>query len=120
MQVSNIRFALLALLLLTRCGPSADKATTEAPAPQAAEPSAETIPALVARLDLERYKATSKGLTQFFEEEFTRLGGRVVAKEAYTQTDPDFKGAFHEKKQDIHEGLIDKRTGRRLVANSTY
>ena len=34
----------------------------------------------------------SKGLTQFFEEEFTRLGGRVVAKEAYTQTDPDFKG----------------------------
>jgi branched-chain amino acid transport system substrate-binding protein len=34
----------------------------------------------------------SKGLTQFFEEEFTKLGGRVVAKEAYTQTDPDFKG----------------------------
>ena len=34
----------------------------------------------------------SKGLTQFFEEEFTRLGGKVVAKEAYTQTDPDFKG----------------------------
>jgi branched-chain amino acid transport system substrate-binding protein len=34
----------------------------------------------------------SKGLTQFFEEEFSRLGGRVVAKEAYTQTDPDFKG----------------------------
>ncbi len=34
----------------------------------------------------------SKGLTQFFEEEFNRLGGRVVAKEAYTQTDPDFKG----------------------------
>lgn len=34
----------------------------------------------------------SKGLTQFFEEEFTKLGGKVVAKEAYTQTDPDFKG----------------------------
>ncbi len=34
----------------------------------------------------------SKGLTQFFEEEFTKLGGRVLAKEAYTQTDPDFKG----------------------------
>lgn len=34
----------------------------------------------------------SKGLTQFFEEEFTRLGGKVIAKEAYTQTDPDFKG----------------------------
>jgi branched-chain amino acid transport system substrate-binding protein len=34
----------------------------------------------------------SKGLTQFFEEEFAKLGGKVVAKEAYTQTDPDFKG----------------------------
>lgn len=34
----------------------------------------------------------SKGLTQFFESEFGRLGGKVVAKEAYTQTDPDFKG----------------------------
>ena len=34
----------------------------------------------------------SKGLTQFFEDEFTKLGGKVVAKEAYTQTDPDFKG----------------------------
>jgi branched-chain amino acid transport system substrate-binding protein len=34
----------------------------------------------------------SKGLTQFFEEEFTKQGGKVLAKEAYTQTDPDFKG----------------------------
>lgn len=34
----------------------------------------------------------SKGLTQFFEQEFTKLGGKVIAKEAYTQTDPDFKG----------------------------
>lgn len=34
----------------------------------------------------------SKGLTEFFEKEFTKLGGQVVAKEAYTQTDPDFKG----------------------------
>ena len=34
----------------------------------------------------------SKGLTAVFEQEFTKLGGRVVAKEAYTQTDPDFKG----------------------------
>lgn len=34
----------------------------------------------------------SKGLTQFFEEEFTKQGGKVVAKEAYTQNDPDFKG----------------------------
>ena len=34
----------------------------------------------------------SKGLTEFFEKEFTKLGGKVVAKEAYSQTDADFKG----------------------------
>lgn len=34
----------------------------------------------------------SKGLTEFFEKEFTKLGGKIVAKEAYAQTDPDFKG----------------------------
>jgi branched-chain amino acid transport system substrate-binding protein len=34
----------------------------------------------------------SKGLTQFFEEEFNKQGGKVIAKEAYTQNDPDFKG----------------------------
>jgi branched-chain amino acid transport system substrate-binding protein len=34
----------------------------------------------------------SKGLTQFFEEEFTKNGGKIIAKEAYTQNDPDFKG----------------------------
>lgn len=34
----------------------------------------------------------SKGLTQFFEQEFTKNGGKIVAKEAYTQQDPDFKG----------------------------
>ena len=33
----------------------------------------------------------SKGLTQFFKEEFSKLGGRVVAEESYTQTDQDFK-----------------------------
>ncbi len=33
----------------------------------------------------------SKGLTEFFEKEFTKLDGKVVAKEAYAQTDPDFK-----------------------------
>jgi branched-chain amino acid transport system substrate-binding protein len=34
----------------------------------------------------------SKGMSQFFEEEFTRLGGRVIQKQTYTQTDSDFKG----------------------------
>lgn len=34
----------------------------------------------------------SKGLTEFFRQEFTKNGGRIVAEEAYTQSDPDFKG----------------------------
>lgn len=33
----------------------------------------------------------SKGLTQFFEQEFTRLGGRVITKQTYAQRDQDFK-----------------------------
>lgn len=33
----------------------------------------------------------SKGLTEFFEREFNKLGGTVIRKETYTQRDPDFK-----------------------------
>jgi branched-chain amino acid transport system substrate-binding protein len=33
----------------------------------------------------------SKGLTQFFKEEFTKLGGSIVAESTYTQDDQDFK-----------------------------
>ena len=31
------------------------------------------------------------------------------------KTDPDYKGAFHEKKERLHEGVIDKRTGKPFV-----
>lgn len=41
----------------------------------------------------------SKGLTQFFEEEFTKQGGRVVTKESYTQNDPDFKAQLTKIRQ---------------------
>ena len=34
----------------------------------------------------------SKGLTQVFEQEFAKLGGRIVSNQSYTQNDPDFKG----------------------------
>jgi branched-chain amino acid transport system substrate-binding protein len=34
----------------------------------------------------------SKGLTQFFKEEFTKLGGTISAESTYTQDDNDFKG----------------------------
>jgi branched-chain amino acid transport system substrate-binding protein len=54
--------------------------------------SANTLKAKTAAILGDVNSDYSKGLTQFFEEEFTRLGGKVVAKEAYTQTDPDFKG----------------------------
>ncbi|MGC2238705.1 MAG: ABC transporter substrate-binding protein [Pyrinomonadaceae bacterium] len=33
----------------------------------------------------------SKGLTKFFEEEFTKLGGTVITKQTYAQKDQDFK-----------------------------
>ena len=33
----------------------------------------------------------SKGLTQFFEQEFTKQGGTVVTKQTYAQRDQDFK-----------------------------
>ncbi|MCY7377310.1 MAG: ABC transporter substrate-binding protein, partial [Pyrinomonadaceae bacterium] len=33
----------------------------------------------------------SKGLTQFFEEEFNKQGGKVLVKQNYANTDPDFK-----------------------------
>jgi branched-chain amino acid transport system substrate-binding protein len=34
----------------------------------------------------------SKGLTQYFTEEFTKLGGKVLEEQKYTQNDTDFKG----------------------------
>ena len=34
----------------------------------------------------------SRGLTDYFELSFTKLGGQVVSKQSYTQGDADFKG----------------------------
>ena len=36
----------------------------------------------------------AKGLTQFFKENFVKLGGEVVAEEAYLQKDTDFKAVL--------------------------
>ncbi|MDQ3061509.1 MAG: ABC transporter substrate-binding protein, partial [Acidobacteriota bacterium] len=33
----------------------------------------------------------SKGLTETFTKTFTKLGGKVISKQSYAQTDPDFK-----------------------------
>lgn len=46
----------------------------------------------------------SKGLTQYFTQEFTKLGGRIVDNQAYTQNDADFKSQLtniREKNPDI-------------------
>ena len=37
----------------------------------------------------------SKGLTENFTQTFTRLGGKIVAKESYFQSDSDFKGQLY-------------------------
>src|SRR5215210_4010323 len=34
----------------------------------------------------------SKGMTQYFVQEFTGSGGQIVVQQSYTQTDADFKG----------------------------
>ncbi|HKS29283.1 MAG TPA: ABC transporter substrate-binding protein [Pyrinomonadaceae bacterium] len=34
----------------------------------------------------------SRGLDQFFTDNFTKMGGRIVEKQSYTQTDQDFSG----------------------------
>jgi len=49
---------------LAACGPSEDASKGET-VPAQAEPAVDIIPTLVKRLDLARYKATIKGLTQF-------------------------------------------------------
>ena len=40
----------------------------------------------------------SRGLTEFFELSFTKLGGQVVSKQSYTQGDSDFRGQLSELK----------------------
>ena len=64
-QVSNVWIALMALLMLARCGPATDTASPDAPPAVQVQAAPDSIPVLVGRLDLERYKATIKGLTQF-------------------------------------------------------
>lgn len=34
----------------------------------------------------------SRGLSEFFEMSFTKLGGEIVSKQSYAQGDPDFRG----------------------------
>jgi branched-chain amino acid transport system substrate-binding protein len=53
--------------------------------------AANTLGAKTAAILGDVNSAYSKGLTEVFEREFTKLGGSIVKKQSYTQNDPDFK-----------------------------
>ena len=54
--------------------------------------AANTLKAKRAAILLDVNSDYSRGLTQFFEDNFTKLGGQIVQKQSYTQTDRDFSG----------------------------
>lgn len=51
-----------------------------------------TLKAKKAAIMLDYNSPYSRGLTEFFELSFTKLGGQVVSKQSYTQGDADFRG----------------------------
>jgi branched-chain amino acid transport system substrate-binding protein len=53
--------------------------------------AANTLKAKTAAILGDNSSDYSKGLTQFFEEEFKRLGGTIITKQTYAQRDQDFK-----------------------------
>jgi len=54
--------------------------------------AANTLKAKKAAIMLDFNSPYSRGLTEFFEASFTRLGGQIVNKQSYTQGDRDYKG----------------------------
>ena len=54
--------------------------------------AANTLKAKKAAIMLDYNSPYSRGLTEFFELSFAKLGGQVVSKHSYTQGDTDFKG----------------------------
>ncbi len=53
--------------------------------------AANTLKAKTAAILGDNSSDYSKGLTQFFEEEFVKLGGKVITQQTYAQKDQDFK-----------------------------
>jgi branched-chain amino acid transport system substrate-binding protein len=51
-----------------------------------------TLKAKKAAIMLDFNAPYSRGLTEFFEKSFTKLGGQVISKQSYTQGDRDYKG----------------------------
>jgi len=54
--------------------------------------AANTLKAKRAAIMLDFNSPYSRGLTDFFESSFTKLGGQIVNKQSYTQGDRDYKG----------------------------
>lgn len=54
--------------------------------------AANTLKAKTAAIMLDFNSPYSRGLTEFFEKSFTKLGGRILNKQSYTQGDRDYKG----------------------------
>ena len=54
--------------------------------------AANTLKAKKAAIMLDFNSPYSRGLTEFFEASFKKLGGEIVSKQAYTQGDRDYKG----------------------------
>jgi branched-chain amino acid transport system substrate-binding protein len=51
-----------------------------------------TLKAKRAAIMLDFNSPYSRGLTEFFEFSFAKLGGEIVAKQSYSQGDPDYRG----------------------------
>jgi len=66
--------------------------------------AANTLKAKKAAIMLDFNSPYSRGLTEFFEAAFTKLGGQIVDKQSYTQGDRDYKGqltAIRSKAPDV-------------------
>jgi branched-chain amino acid transport system substrate-binding protein len=60
----------------------------------AANFASKSLKAKTAAIYVDMSSDYAKGLAQFFEEAFTKAGGKIVAKEAYQQKDTDFRAAL--------------------------
>jgi branched-chain amino acid transport system substrate-binding protein len=66
--------------------------------------AANTLKAKTAAIMLDFNSPYSRGLSDFFEASFTKLGGQIVDKQSYTQGDRDYKGqltAIRSKNPDV-------------------
>ncbi len=88
MRLLILRIVPVAMLALAGCGPGADETVTDDADLKQIQASTETIRSLVGRLDLERYKATIKGLTQFGD----RLHGTDRNRAAVDWIETELKG----------------------------